>query len=234
MNIHLFPEFQDKAHKVAEDLAKDSRLAPYLETGLPIPAPYVGTGPIRLVILGQDPTVRDSDRRRHVKTALNMDRRGSLLTYLGRVCKGLGLDLRKHVYATNLLKNFFVKPPTEIHEVPIFDLVAPAWLQFLRDELAAFPSVPVISLGEPLLQIVASRPEIARVRTYWGYTPRWQSTRHRPTFAYLAPVDNRLGRVIFPFPHQPSLRKPYYREHMDSYLRFAWRTAFESAETPRR
>jgi hypothetical protein len=225
----VLPDLSQKTQSAFAQLQRDGRIGPYLDTALPIPSPYIGTGPIRLVVLGQDPTIRDTQRRRLIRTALNLDRRGSLLAYLGTICESLGLDLKKHVYATNLIKNFFSIPPTDIRDIPVFALAASVWLPLLLEEIAPFASAPVITLGEPLLQIVASKGPSERVRDYWGYVPHWQSSRHSPEFRYLEPLDNRLNRTVLPFPHQPSLRKPYYRTYLPSYLRFVRRSFFAAA-----
>jgi hypothetical protein len=64
-----------------------------------------------LIILGQDPTVHDPEYRKKIKVTLLLNQPGRLRTYLGKVCKGLDIDLDKNIYATNLLKNFFTVPP---------------------------------------------------------------------------------------------------------------------------
>src|SRR4051794_36280095 len=67
----------------------------------PIPRPFIGAGDIRLVIIGQDPTVQRSKSRAAITTVLNLNRDGSLRTYLKNLCCDLGLDLDQHIYATN-------------------------------------------------------------------------------------------------------------------------------------
>jgi hypothetical protein len=61
------------------------------------------------------PTIKNEGQRAKIRVVLNLDRpRGSLRRYLMRLCQGLGLELDRHVYATNYVKCFFVQPPTRI------------------------------------------------------------------------------------------------------------------------
>jgi len=123
------------------------------------------------------------------------------------------------VYATNLFKNFFIDPPTQIKEINIFLTFLPYWLPLLKDELAHYPKAPVISLGEPLLQTIVSGNVSAKVRDYWGYTKEWKAGKIGP-FKHLLAEDNNLGRIIFPYPHQPSIRKQFYRENLTQYTKY--------------
>jgi uracil-DNA glycosylase len=212
-------DIEQRATELLKDLTADPDLRHLVDGALGIPKAFRGSGEIRLVILGQDPTVKNPRSRATIKTVLNLDRRGSLRNYLAQVCRGLGLDLDQHVYATNYLKNFFTKPPTQIKEVDVLQEFAPIWLPLLRAELATFPQAPVITLGQPLLAALVSEGASPLVRDYWGYTPRWKSGETGP-FRYLEPGQNHLARVIFPFPHQPSVRKRFYKERLKDYTAF--------------
>jgi len=183
---------------------------------------YPPRGHARLIFLGQDPTIKDARRRASITMVLNLNRMGSLKCYLARICGELGLDLDQHVYATNYLKNFFVEPPAQIHEVDIFATFGPSWLPLLREELSRYSAVPVISLGEPLLRALVNEGAEAHVRHYWGYTPSWQSGV-MGSFRCVAPTDSILGRTIFPFPHLPSSRKRFYTEWLTAYCGFVAR-----------
>lgn len=212
------------AHRSAEvllDISADARLSPYVRTDK-IPSVYMGaddTQYIRLVILGQDPTVKREESRGMITTVLNLDKpRGSLYRYISTICSELGLDLCQHVYATNYAKGFFVRPPTQIKECNVLKECSRYWLPLLQEELSLFPDRPVITLGEPVLKALAHDPRKALVRRYWGYTPDWVSTK--AVFSCVSLEDNRLGRMLFPFPHQPSLRKRFYDANLRPYLRY--------------
>lgn len=210
-----------RAREVVRKLVTaDTDLAGFVDATLDPPGVFRGSGPIRLIILGQDPTVKNPRGRARVKTVLNLDKQGSLRTYLVQVCEGLGLDLDKHVYATNYLKNFFVEPPTRIEETDILELFGPIWRPILEEELGLFPGVPVITLGQPLLAALVYESASPLVRDYWGYTPDWKSGETGP-FRCLESKENRLGHLVFPFPHQPSIRKRFYKSRLDDYLAFA-------------
>jgi len=216
---------ETKAAAVLEQLTRDKCLGQYIDASLPIPHPFRGSGEIQLIVLGQDPTIKDATRRSAIRVVLNLDKNGSVKAYLARVCNGLGIDLRTNVYATNLYKGFFVRPPTQITEIDIFQEFSGAWLPLLLEELAPFDNVPVITLGEPLLAPLVHSGVPARVRHYWGYTPDWRAGRLDPLL-YIRAQDNRLGRDLFPFPHQPSLRKLFYQARMGDYVSFVKATVF--------
>ncbi len=195
---------------------------------LPIPTVYCGQGPIRLVVLGQDPTINDSARLDTVSTVLNLNKAGSLRSYIKQLCAILELDISQHLYATNLFKPFFVSPPVQLAKQVEFDLFAalrPIWLPLLQEELAAFPDVPVLSLGEPLLRVLAGDGMSQFVRHYWGYKPDWKDGFSQ-SFAYLAPEENQLSRRLYPFPHVTSARtKPFYSGQLSAYTRFLGETS---------
>jgi uracil-DNA glycosylase len=218
-------DVQRRSTEVLTGLRADPNLGCFVHPTLGVPDVFGGKGEVRLIVLGQDPTVKNPRSLRTIKTVLNLDKSGNLRAYLSRICEGLGLNLDQHVYATNYLKNFFVKPPTQIDEIDVFQVFGPIWLPLLKDELAMFPQAPVVTLGQPLLGALV-RPEASPlVRDYWGYTPRWKSGE-RGEFRHLAPQDNLLRRIVFPFPHQPSIRKQFYRERLADYTAFVREEAF--------
>jgi hypothetical protein len=216
---------QEQAQQILAAICDDPQFAPYVDKRLSLPQPFRGTGDIRLIILGQDPTVKDAAARAKIQTVLNLDRNGSVRAYVARICLNLGLRLTEHVYATNLYKNFFIRPPTQITEVNIFQLFADKWLSLLQTEVNQFGNLPVITLGEPLLAPLAHEGTVAKVGEYWGYTTEWASGKLKAC-RYIPAYANVLNRNLFPFPHQPSLRKPFYKSRLQDYSAFVKRTAF--------
>ncbi len=214
-----------RAASIFEKIKQDKSLAPYVDLTLAVPNVFVGRGEIKLIVLGQDPTVKDAKKRKDITVTLNLDKRGAVHIYLTQVCNGLGIDLDQNVYATNLFKNFFIKPPTQIEEFDIFAAFLPYWLPLLKEELARFPNMPVITLGEPLLQTLVFDKSKGLVRDYWGYTADWQRNP-RLSFSSVPPEDNKLGRRFFPFPHQPSLRKLFYKAMLPAYIDYLRTQAF--------
>jgi hypothetical protein len=169
--------------------------------------------------LGQDPTVKNQKSRAKIKTVLNLDRKGSLHNYLNGICQGLKIDLYKNVYATNYLKNFFIRPPTQIKEDNVFENFARVWLPLLKEELVQFDNVPIIALGQPVLSIIVRESASKYVRDYWGYNNDWKTGKTLP-FRYIKADDNVLNRVVFPFPHQPSINKKFYCTRLKEYVAF--------------
>ena len=80
-----------RANHIFDQLKQDESLGRYVDGTLPIPKPYHGTGEIRLIVLGQDPTVKNPQGRKTIKTVLNLDRNRSVRAYLAGVCNGLGI-----------------------------------------------------------------------------------------------------------------------------------------------
>lgn len=210
-----------KAQEVLDSLASHSRLNHFVDFKLPIPQVYHGTDDIKLIILGQDPTVRNVKSRATITTVLNLNKPGSLYNYLSGICNRLGFDL-ENIYATNYLKNFFKCPPTRITEINIFKEFSSYWLPLLREELVQFPQVPIIALGEPLLSAIVCEEASPRVRDYWGYTSNWNSGE-KNIYRYLKPDKNILGCIVFPFPHRPSIGKRFYAERFRDYTAFVKR-----------
>ena len=213
-----------RAQSIAEELEADPVLGNYLdlESDLEIPAPVRGGGHIRLMILGQDPTVGTRRRRREIKTVLDMrSREGPLRTYLSFLSASLGLVMEEHTYVTNLVKGFFTVPPAQLRDVDLIALSAPLWLPLLQEEVAEFPGVSVLTLGQPVLSALLNPGVSPQVRDYWGYTPEWERGR-KGAFGVVEPEDNVLGRVLIPFPHINTARKHrFYLSRWDRYVSFA-------------
>lgn len=178
--------------------------------------PYIGNDDIRLIIIGQDPTVKNINSRKKIETTLNLDKNNALTLYISNICKGLGLSL-SNVYATNLFKYFYTYPPASTMDV-LYKHLQPN-LKLLRKELEAYPLCPIITLGEPLLKLLTNSSE--KVRNYWDYHLNTGTTGH--SFLYSKDTLNCLGRNFFPFPHQPSIRKKFYNDTFDSYIEYVKR-----------
>ena len=222
----MMPTIEAKAKITLENLRRDEKLGKYMDPTLGIPTAYRGTGQIRLIVLGQDPTIRDAIRRRKIDMALNLNKRGSAGNYLSRICRDIGIERKQNIYATNLFKNFFTSPPTEIQEIKILEECLNQWLPLLREELAEFDNVPVITLGEPVLRLLLKEESQHPLREHWGYKDEWQITSKFGNLNYVKAEDNKIERILFPFPHQPSLRKGFYKVRMNDYTNFVKSTSF--------
>jgi uracil-DNA glycosylase len=214
-----------QAMAVRQRVCKHPVVGRFVDVAYPIPRPFVGTGDIRLVIIGQDPTVQRTESRAAITMVLNLDRGGRLRAYLVNLCRDLLIDLDQHVYATNACKCFFTDPPTTILKRDGVDVLAESanlWLPLLVDELAHFPDAFIISLGEPVLAML-TRPEYRHpMRAYWGYDRRWREGVYLPMRAIDA-EESTVGRRIFPIVHEPTQRgrrTAFYRERRQAYLEF--------------
>lgn len=217
-------DIMTQSYAAQEQLVRDPVVGAYIDRSLPVPRPFYRstTGLIRLIVIGQDPTVQNATSRRKIKTVLNLDKNGGLRTFLIDLCQRLGLSLDEHVYATNACKSFFIRPPTAITEVNVLNASAPVWLPILRSEVEYFPAAAIISLGEPVLAMLTQSAAYHDMKDYWGYDRRWKSGVREP-MQYIAAEHSTIGRPIFPYIHQPSLRgarTAFYREHMTEYVEF--------------
>jgi len=201
------------------DKFANSEISSHIDKTLTPPAPFRGNGEIKLIILGQDPTVQNPAYREKVKVTLLLDQPGGLRTYLGKVCKGLGIDLDGNIYATNLLKNFFKVPPDTLRDSDpkFFQKAADFWIPLLKEEIEEFENVPVLPLGEPVLNCLTTSPEWELIRYHWGYEG---PGKYGKNFSYIKPSDNVLSRVVFPFPHLPGRSHKIYQQQMEGYLAF--------------
>jgi uracil-DNA glycosylase len=210
-----------KSVEVLRRIKADPRLRQYICTDK-IPSVFMDTNNkrmIRLIVIGQDPTVKKEASREKINTVLNLDKpHGSLYKYLSQICEGLGLDLWQHVYATNFAKNFFTKPPAQIKECNVLFESTHYWLPLLQEELSLFPNRLIITLGQPLLSVLLLDQKKALVHDYWGYTTDWARTK--PVFSFVPPEANILKQRLFPFPHQPSSRKNFYSTNLRSFLTY--------------
>ncbi len=196
-----------------------SEIASYIDQSLNPPDPFRGRGEIKLIVLGQDPTVHNPKHRKELKVTLLLNQPGRLKRYMEDVCNGLDLDLNENVYATNLLKNFFTVPPDSLSKTKteFFRKAADYWIPLLRDELEEFKNVPVLPLGEPVLNCLTKSSDRVLIRNYWGFEGPGQ---YGPNFIYIEPTENILSRVIFTFPHLPGRAHKIYQQQLDSYLAF--------------
>lgn len=216
---------EERTNQIFEQLKSDTSVGRYVDNNLPIPKPFVGSGTIKLIVLAQDPTVKNSKARSHIKTVLNLDKNRSVRAYLAGVCNNLGIKITENVYATNLYKNFFIDPPTQITEVNIFQVFGIYWLPLLKEEIEIYPEVPILTLGQPVLTPLVKHKASVKIRDYWGYTPNWKFGEIGSCTS-LQKKDNHLQRTIFPYPHQPSLRHEFYKLRMENYTSFVRATAF--------
>ena len=117
--------------------------------------PFKVSDDIRLIFISQDPTFKNQLSRKYIKKTLNLDKLGgSLRNYIEKgICRSWGIDLN-NVYATNIFKYFYTIPPARIPHVMYSHLDLN--FKLLRYEVLAFHDVSVITLGEPVLQMLST------------------------------------------------------------------------------
>jgi len=216
INIH------EESRNIIDQLSRNPQIREYVDTNWEIPRVFAGTGQIRLIILGQDPTVTNKESRENMVQVLNLDKEaGALYKYLDGICKSLDLNLKENIYATNVIKNFFTDSPTEIAKtagIHVLKEAAPFWLPLLQQEIDQLPNVPIIALGEPVLNVLV-RNGSQSMRDYWGFTENWQAG-HLKGFTKIEAENSAIHRMIFPMVHQPSQGILFYKCVRSLYLNY--------------
>lgn len=201
----------------------------YIDRQTSIPEPFIegNMEDVRLIIIGQDPTTKN--RKKPVTTVLNLNNKGSsLFKFVQRITVGLGFNLGKEVYATNLCKWFFTQTPTDIKANYGVDNILKStksyWLLDLLYEISCFnKNAIVVTLGEPVLNLVVKSPTPRhQIKEYWGYTEKLNNNPSfdpKPSFNLLQRQDNIFGRIVLPFPHINSVK--FFGKYIDDYLAWA-------------
>lgn len=208
----MYINFEKEIKKIFEQLTDEKDNSISKHSGFVPPFNKAGKD-IRLVIIGQDPTIRNEEQRKHISVTLNLDKSGSLKKYVEEICSGLNISL-SNVYATNVFKYFYTIPPAQTFEV-LEKHLSPN-LVLLEKELSNYPNCSIITLGEPVLQLLVNKN--VKVRDYWGYNAKTHKSTQ--SFKCVLPEENKLNRIIFPFCHQPSIRKDFYKDNLNQYVRF--------------
>ncbi len=205
-------DYKQELENIFEQLLRLGESPNPVKQELKFVPPYFGKDDIKLIIIGQDPTIRNEERRNNIICTLNLDKSGALRGYVEQICEGLGITI-DNVFATNIFKYFYTTPPAQT-----FDLLKkhlPYNLELLNKELELLPKAPVITLGEPVLKLLTN--DKAKVRNYWGYNPKTKS-RDDDFDSVGTDDNNEIRRVFYPFCHQPSLRKQFYQENIKKHL----------------
>ena len=175
--------------------------------------PYRTSNKIKLIILGQDPTVKTKSSRENIEYTLNLDRNGALKIYINNICNNLEVA-PENIYATNIFKYFYTDPPQGTQEV--LEAHLPLNLELLKEELSAYPKAKIFTLGLPVLQLLAG-PD-AQVNEFWDYKKKTGESGKK--FKVCKATDNKLERKLFPFPHQPSSGRKLYSKYFSEYCKF--------------
>lgn len=210
-------EYHRRASVIIEILKKDIDIGAHIEKLKP-PDPYGPERNAKLVILGQDPTVKNPESRRRINVVLNLDKSGALKSYLKMISGQIGVNLENDVAAFNIANNFFKDPPASLPRIVLATAVK-YWKNIVCDQLNCHPDAVVISLGQPLLQAISCNSANPFVRYYWGFSNS-NEPGYTDQFRILPSSDNIYSRNIYPFPHQPSSAKKFYKQTLANYTEF--------------
>jgi len=217
MKKHL-QNIETELFKIRKVLNEDPVLKLDIDFKHPFLKPYSGAvklEDIKLIIIGQDPTVRREESREKITATLNLDKNNSLRSYLEIVCNILQIDIDKELYATNLYKCFFNKPPAD--DESILTRHFKIWADLLIKEIKSFKNPIIISLGEPLIKQLIHTGK-RDVKYFWDYIG---NTQTGGKFKVINPNNNYLQRTIYPIAHQPTWsQNRFYHDYLKSYLQF--------------
>lgn len=204
-----------EAYKIRDNLKKKMDFPENpIDATLPCVKPFVGTKEVKLIVIGQDPTIKNENSRSLIRVSLNLDKpNGSLSKYLCTICQLCGISI-ENVYVTNIFKYFYSRPPASTMQILRSHLSAN--LGLLQEELNAYPDAAIITLGEPVLQLLTGTD--TRVNKFWDYNKL--SSISGGNFKYCLSSDNGLNRIFYPYPHQPSSIKRFYKAYLESYSKF--------------
>lgn len=197
-------DFEKEVKNITSNLEDDSKN--HIVGGF-VPPFCKNVEDVKLIIIGQDPTIQNVKSRDNVKTTLTLDKDGVLKTYIEKICSGLHISL-DNVYATNLFKYFYTIPPAKTFDV--LEKHLNSNLELLKKELSLFPKCPILTLGQPIFRLLVNRK--VNLREYWGYTDK--------IYKFVAAENNKLGRFFFPFCHLNTSKKTFYKNNFDQYLEF--------------
>ncbi len=142
-----------------------------IDLSLPPVLPYRISDDIKLIIIGQDPTVKVQKSRKKIEYTLNLDKRGALRKYIKSICTELGIDF-ENIYVTNVFKYFYSYPPERTMDVIQHHLEKN--LQLLKEEIEYYPSAVIITLGLPVLRLLTDAH--SEVSNFWDYNKINKST----------------------------------------------------------
>lgn len=209
-----------KCEQIVSRLKSDETIGDYVDGLLPCPEPCAGDGDIRLLVIGQDPTVDAAASRARIDKVLDLGNAGNLKRYIEGLCSKLDLDLASQVYATNVCKNFFTQRPETIADPDLIVAAWPFWESLLIEELAQFPDAIVVTLGEPVLRVLVQDGYPRKVKHFWGHQDDWKNKGHLP-FSCVTVEQSAVGRSFFPLPHQTTSQgQEFYRQHLDEYMAY--------------
>jgi hypothetical protein len=175
--------------------------------------PFIGKGELKLIIIGLEPTLEKTSKKEKITTCFSLDNSGAIKNYIkNRICNELSIELN-NLYATSLFKYFYTK--SLLNDKKVTENHLEPNLKLLIEEINEYPNLPILILGQPLLKLL-SLDEKDELKKYMG------SQNVAGDSPYKACKNNKLNRVIFPFPHLNTLRKKqgYYYSHYKLYLEF--------------
>lgn len=177
--------------------------------------PFIGNQKIKLIIIGQDPTVKNFNSRKNINITLNLDKTHSIYRYVANnICANMGFGLQ-NIYATNLFKYFYVCSPSNTFHV-LQQHLKPN-LKLLLKEIKHLKGVPIITLGEPILKLLTSKKN--KLINYWDYNKNNKSSNL--DFKHCNGTETILGIDFFPFPHQPSFsQNMFYKKTLIHYIKY--------------
>ena len=193
---------------LSSDLCPDNKHLPVVFSKAKSPSD------VKLIIIGQDPTVRKPESRKNINTVLMLNEEKHLYKYINTITDQLGISFDS-IYATNLYKCFFKIPPQD--DESILTRHFRCWIELLIEEITAFPDAAVITLGQPVIkQLIHTGSK--NVSYYWNYRGNSKSGEK---FLSIPASNNFLQRTFYPISHLPTYnRNLFYKTYFNKYCSY--------------
>jgi hypothetical protein len=86
-NFQNMKSIEEQADTLRRELAVTSQMPKNpIDLVLKVIPPFKGASEIKLIVIGQDPTIRNVSSRKNITCTLNLDKNNSLKTYIGSIC----------------------------------------------------------------------------------------------------------------------------------------------------
>jgi uracil-DNA glycosylase len=194
---------KDKVKKIRSSILstndfEENRIDGFLDIVLPFGVNRESSA--KLILIGQDPTVKnEKTRKRITKTLMLNDKSSNLRKYIEKL---FPLDIDKEVYATNLFKYFYSIPPQQTMKV--LEAHKDVNIELLKEELNGLPNCPIITLGNPVLRLLSGDNKDT-VSNYWNGGQTYFEFE---------------GRKIYPFPHIMTYQRwELYKNNMEAHIK---------------
>lgn len=175
-----------------------------------LPIPYKGTGKLKAILLGADPTnngTKDKKGLKEIKTVFGIGEYAEFFRPQETNLKQINLD-KENLYIQNVCRNYFKE---ETSKNKHWSEVAKLWMKFLKEELDTLDpemKLPVLATSEVIMKVLVGN-EIARA-----------SAIYKNNISYFSEVLKRKVYALYRHPTYSlsSVNHTHYKEFLKTTL----------------